>query len=390
MSTAEDETAVQEGCQMIPSYRHQSPPEIYLLIKEGILTRGEAFLLHHINDLVHEDDGCYATNSYLAELHGVTTRRVIQIITKLVQLGYVRKFLVKDHPKGRNRRIMETLWNRCKLSAGRGEIDFTARVKSISPRPIYGMSTNNKQDSAADPVPAAPARKSAGCLAVDHMRAEALKDMVHRYYSGKSISVDQWAKEFAILRRRYKDKVRKILNWLISNYERRVELFIPRVNHIRKFKEKFEQIEEAMERIAKEQNAGLSKDITVSDEAKRLARILATEQWPKGVDQHLPVAVELTLQFYMKFLTDLKRFDLKLAKAILKYPMMRENFVKSWWGQIRKEVVNWNRWSGNMAQYIPRLDSKYFLTFGRALAAQKGFRSTDFDFLVENMKCTTE
>jgi len=117
------------------------PIEILRLTENGILSHTEAFLLSLINNLCSEEEGCFASNEYLAKRMNVCVRAIQKSLAKFKSLGLIRQAGFDGR-----RRILETAWSRIEINHeaelddddasevhSRGEPEFTAEVNGGSP-----------------------------------------------------------------------------------------------------------------------------------------------------------------------------------------------------------------------------------------------------------------
>ena len=122
------------------------------VIEDGRLSMSDRFL-YSIIDGLEGDEGCWASNSYIAGVMGVTSRQVQNIVKRLVELGYVLREV--DHL---GNRTLRTVAKAALLAARGGEADFVGGVKSISRGGMKSTSPNRiekieKKDSTSPTPP---------------------------------------------------------------------------------------------------------------------------------------------------------------------------------------------------------------------------------------------
>ena len=80
------------------------PKEIYLN-KE--LSLQEKFLLIEVDSLSKLDVGCFASNDHFTEILGVAKKRISEIISSLVEKGYLeREVFYKENSKEIEKRVL--------------------------------------------------------------------------------------------------------------------------------------------------------------------------------------------------------------------------------------------------------------------------------------------
>lgn len=105
-----------------------------VLEHEG-LSMTEKFV-YAIVDGLDNEEGCWASNGYIAKIANVTDRQVKNIIKTLVECGLVLRQVAPD-----GSRVLRTV-ARVALLKARGEADFLGGVKPISPKGVKRISPN--------------------------------------------------------------------------------------------------------------------------------------------------------------------------------------------------------------------------------------------------------
>jgi hypothetical protein len=93
--------------------------------------------VYAIVDGLNNEDGCWASNGYIAKIASVSDRQVKNIIKTLVECGLVVRQTAPD-----GSRVLRTVAKVALLKA-RGEADFLGGVKPISPRGVKQTSPNS-------------------------------------------------------------------------------------------------------------------------------------------------------------------------------------------------------------------------------------------------------
>ena len=93
--------------------------------------------VYAIIDGLDNEEGCWASNGYIAKVASVSDRQVKNIIKTLVECGLVVRSVAKD-----GTRMLRTV-ARVALVKARGEADFLGGVQQISPRGVKQISPNS-------------------------------------------------------------------------------------------------------------------------------------------------------------------------------------------------------------------------------------------------------
>lgn len=118
------------------------PAHIYLSEELSVM---EKFLWAEVNSLDNEK-GCFASNAYFAKHLGISVRRVQQIISQLIEKGYVTTFFEqKDDTETEKRRILRVNYKE-EFVKKPGEKNFTPPMKKISPPPMKNISQGGEKN----------------------------------------------------------------------------------------------------------------------------------------------------------------------------------------------------------------------------------------------------
>lgn len=100
--------------------------------------------VYAIVDGLDNEEGCWASNGYIAKIANVTDRQVKNIIKTLVECGLVVRQTAPD-----GTRVLRTV-TRLALLKVRGEADFLGGVKQTSPKGVKQISPNSIGNNIVD------------------------------------------------------------------------------------------------------------------------------------------------------------------------------------------------------------------------------------------------
>ena len=103
-----------------------------------------AKVLYGLIDALDGDEGCYASNGWIATNLALTPRQVQNLIKQLVDKGLV----VRVETEGK--RVLRTVEKQALLALKRGEANFVPPTKSISSPPRNELRTYNTEDNKED------------------------------------------------------------------------------------------------------------------------------------------------------------------------------------------------------------------------------------------------
>jgi len=240
---------------MTEQYEHHQPQNIGWFIPRDItefletreMTCVDVVLWAMLHSFSKKEEGCFASNAWLAERIGVSVRRVEQIVSKLKKLG-----VIKATKKGSRRRLhtccdvitkFETPQSNGRARNGARNNRTNAPVIIV---PHTSISTNNtiirscaRNDSS----------KISGLDVYSEKCAKLLNTSLHRKNKimGKS-SIKTWTSQFQkMLSNSWDDRkrIKKVLVWYCENIGKQ---YIPTAYSAKAFIEKFIKIEDAMHR----------------------------------------------------------------------------------------------------------------------------------------------
>lgn len=116
-------------------------------VPKGILERDDlplsAKLLYGLVDALSQEEGCFASNEYVARHLGVSKRQVQNLLNTLLKAGLI----VRSLDEATGKRHLWTVEKHALMSVNRGEANCTPPVQSISPPPCNPLHPYNKEDN---------------------------------------------------------------------------------------------------------------------------------------------------------------------------------------------------------------------------------------------------
>ena len=123
-------------------------------IPKAVLDRADiplsARVLYGLIDALDGDEGCYASNGWIATNLGLSKRQIQNLITILMDNGLVHRY------ENDGKRYLQTVEKAALKSVNKGEVDFTPPTKPISPPPcnsLHPYSTEDKIEDKTNPLP---------------------------------------------------------------------------------------------------------------------------------------------------------------------------------------------------------------------------------------------
>jgi len=132
-------------------------------------------------------------------------------------------------------------------------------------------------------------------------------------------------------------------------------------------------------------------NIEVTKEATDIAKRLGGKYWPKGSEDQLDQAVQLSITEYDKFRKNLKKLKVNgHVGDFVEYLRNRlprsEDFVEGWFREVNDSVANWKDWHGNILKESFSVKSKRFQQHGKDLATRYGRSPKLWNELMEVIK----
>lgn len=348
--------------------------DIFALLAEKTITTTEAWTLLMVDSLVTSRGlGCWATNAHLASRIGVTVQQIQVIIRKLTDLGLlVKKGFVQ---LGYYRyRLMETKWSRIDIPgkvniALEGKVNIAHSISSLRSEINKGEPASGRGGGAPKPKYMESAamknvfipelEKENKTTKLDQSWTKELREKLSSVQPVHKYNPSKWGAQFRLLRT--KDGydpvlVQNVLEWFLGQYTRDTR---PRIENAKQFRHRFKWIKDKYDQYQQQ-----NPQITVSDSAKDIVRILTMQKWPKNSTKDLPVAVQVSLNGWKAFrsklleyvrnnpITDESPRHLKIAHWLAGAFPSGNYFVEYWFRQVHNSVANWDNWHGNLLKEV--------------------------------------
>lgn len=219
---------------------------------------------------------------------------------------------------------------------------------------------------------------------IDMRRAGQLHNAVVKAGKCRRWSLCYWAKEFAKLfselgfnvvpedsmdeapcRDMIDFRIDAALNWYCDHIS---DQYAPQAWSAKAFRLKFDAIEAAMKRWQAK-----NPTVTVSKDAESIAKDLHRLNWPGRTAEELPVAIQLSLDNYLKFYLKIKGFDMSkhsvlggFAKTLLARLSYPSNFVAHWFNTEVSWITKAKDFNGSLVPtFVLRIDHEKFQAIGK-------------------------
>jgi len=329
------------------------PAVVHQYFEDGKITAIEMVLLSTVDALSDEDEGCYASNEWLAEKLRMKPNSVGDMVSRLVKVGMLHRE-VKRGQRG-SRRWLRVWYDPTPVETG----VRTPVAAGVLPLPTEG--DNRTQDEMVligDDMKGFFEQFDHQESDYDHL-AQALHDQLKSHgLLPKKWSLQRWANDIGIAFRRH-DNAQEVFTHLLGHitHER-----MPTVRSGKSFKEKFENIERNMTIL----QAGNWFAIPISEQTTSRLERLRMKRWEHGSDDHLAAAVELSEQAYgrlrVSIVTFHQRSPAKLKRHKYRETLMNqmENLllrlpqllVSNYFDALHSRLHNWDDWSGDLKPWI--------------------------------------
>lgn len=386
-------------------------PEVHFLVRDGVLTGSEAFLLSVIYSFIDHKSGtgCWASIGTLAKECNRSARQLHRMMRHLIKLGLVIQ--TGEHQVKTNKMPEYHLkWTMYLLersehllgvtSMSPGDMPVTLKKdQSLSDSSLVDQSkTTDRRDRrnlktkgnespyrnsttsshkkekemsfGLEQTGFRPASKTTDFhmrLAIQHKTAsyKAGKLMVPKTSTlNQTFKTKDWARIYAKFMDDYEvsaEEMQKTMDWYCTNISKE---FTPTAFCARHFCHKYNQIQEAMKR-----EAIRNPEVVVTEEATKILKYLP-DDWPKGSITDLPKAVQLTYQFTKDFIERLRKNESPLANHIWEEILGSRDFTLRWFKDIHREVIGWSGWSGKIMTYVPNPRHARFNKLGEGWARE--------------------
>lgn len=198
--------------------------------------------------------------------------------------------------------------------------------------------------------------------------------------------INKWTKEIIKLKAEVgKSRLKEVLLWYIRHF---TDKYTPKAYTAKTFREKFYNIEDAMNR-----SGGNITKVKISDTATKITAQLQDRPWPKITTQQLSEAIQISLDRLKVFVNKQKSWQEKNPKhkyfnfsEVVLQEMDNSVFIKRWFKGVNDRIKNWNDWSGELKGFLFSEDSKQLLLLGRNLAISFCGDSQRWDKYIETLK----
>lgn len=371
---------------------------VELLVKKEI-THGEFSVYSVIRNLEKaEDKYCWASNAHIATLAKLNKDWVKSIVV----LGIKRGFLIVNRPhiyKEKEYRSLSTIWN----TQG-GELQLSPLGTGL-PTISYSSNKNttNKNQSQAEPaqekdnMPLIPNKNptiKSVITPFDLACAKSLAEGLRKSNLLGKYSANKWAKEFHLLIHKDKissDRIQKVLDYYVPVIAR--DRWVPQVLSGSAFRTKFIQLEQFVQRD-KEKNP----QIEITERAKKNCNWIDHMDWKKGSQKLLPIAMQLSIDNLLEFVSRLKMLIGNASKAkasvlkrtatnILNWVTAQgfDNFLVMYFRRICEKLHNWEKWDGDLLRFVLKPTSPLFTQLGRDEIQRSSGSSNNWDKLIKEM-----
>lgn len=210
---------------------------------------------------------------------------------------------------------------------------------------------------------------------VDRDRCKRLRAYVASRGWFVSRSPKKWEDAFGVLRRRLgpgHGQIDAVLDFYVKS-----QISHPKVCNAKELLACWEWLTRLMEKQ--------TPVVTVTPEASRVARRLAMMHWPKGSEEQLATAVQLSLDRLQQFKERLSGCNSPLAAKVRSRLADPLHFAEQWLVTANKRVRNWKDWSGRLLDLAVRVDCPQFQQEGRDWAQRATGRARPWDELMEEV-----
>jgi hypothetical protein len=343
------------------------PADVWNLFLRKEINATELHLLAMVDSLVTDDRGCYASNSYLADILGLRSDYVSRLIGSLK-----RKKLIKQIKFDGRRRYLETMWSRVDLDRQ------SLAALDVAPMPTPPTGEVNKKANTGSGfgfVVEEQEQETPKWIEFDLTCANKLWETVPPRKRKRRSLPKTWPEQFRLLRTAdeiQQDEIERVLDWYCTNWK---DQWTPKCHSAKAFRSKFDRVDAAIQRTMRD-----TPQIKIGEDAQRITERLMTKKWPKGSDQTLAAFVQMSLDEYDEvhrlIVSQGNRIDpdqsdniqtrmrMSRDKNLVNYVIQTlaapSHFVEQWFESIWKRVSTWDGWNGNLAPLSFRSDSPLF------------------------------
>lgn len=353
------------------------PREVVQLLRDKKLGATD-LLLYVMVAALEGDEGCFASNSYLANSVGVGERGIQKRLLRLRELGLV----TTTRFDGRRR------WLRtCKPDTPSGgvaevAVEGTHKGSQISKSiPVQGT---GGVDTGFGMV---RQRGKPEVDAIDRQWAEELFGAVRAHLGPDHILVRKrrpvaWATHFERLRRLDEvpeDEIRAVLDWYCQNIGGE---FVPEAYAGESFRKKFPAIQAAMKRRGEVVG-------NICEGALVLAGRLEPMGWPAGSGERLAAAIHTSLIEYTMWrvvAVGCLQGRGGFADHVVDMLPQPVAFVEQWFRDLHRRVSGWKKWDGHFRGMEWRPEHDKFRAWGWGLATDYTGNRQRWDAIMETIR----
>jgi len=366
------------------------PSNILNLFQSKEISLSEAFLFGAIAGL-ENDDGCFASNDYFSELLNVHPNHISRMISNLK-----KKNLIEQSSFNGKKRYLKTISTDKIIAENSSRLninvkaDLTSVLRQGKPQgevSLYKIK-KNKTKRMVSKLDLGKGKKIAEDVDVD-LTKKFLMCLPTKYQ--KPNIKNNSPNHFSMMRKRDKipiQEIEKTIDWYSKNFK---DQYTPKSYDAKTFRKKYDRILNAIERT-KNQLPPI-QEIEISSEAKKIVEQLQTKVWTKNTSEKLAPYVQLSLDNYKKFYTEITKLSVtepdenlnrsdrikfrkkrSLINHLIESLSSPTHFISTWFDNIWERTHNWEQWSGNLKPLVFSIEanefekhiSDLFVGFGRS------------------------
>ena len=358
------------------------PTQVIDLFHMGEIDTTGVLLFAMLHSLAKKRDGCWATNTYLAEMLGIK-KRALQYQLKNME---ARK-LIRIQIHAENKRNIWTFMNAGfrrkheEESSEGGAMGCTGGCNGLHPSPLL----KEGRDSVTNTVELPLNGGFFGVVPQTGFSMKAAKKLhqallKHRKIMRKA-DLHQWAKEFKRLRTEdgvSKETIKATLIWYMKNIGGK---YVPEAYSAKSFREKFDSIHHRMNKasITSATVAAPLLPSELDEDEMAVYEDLKMNVWPKGSGAQLPAVIRASLINFRKVNKRkwklIKEDEEKWSPIFLPLENVigqPNNSIRQYLQGVWRNVRAWSDWNGDLTKYVWSLDNRYVVNAGMDAASKHG------------------
>lgn len=325
------------------------PKAVWDAYDEGQLTPLEFVLLGLITALDREEEGCFASNAYLAEQVRTSERHLLRMINNLRALSFVRRTTTDE-----GRRLFSMLCIKDWVKAERGgDTHVTPRVTPMSPRSPMKLAQHDiKDDSRVITRPGFSEEVS-----FEKKWAKRLQAVIVQQFSIVK-DARSWPRILTHMQRFggvSQERIKAAIKW----YEIHAgDLFAPHIEDAQAFRNKFAALEKQM-KVAETPKV---RTVQISDDAQEILDTMKANDgftWPKGSGRDVPELVQASLDAFAAYQAKRKAIVSTWRDHGLIFNDQHINdhlgpgsrFILRWVRRVHASIENWDEWRGQLSYF---------------------------------------